>query len=424
MFFATSVLGLGGTLVGITIGISTIWDGISDTIIGHLSDNYSLGKLGKRNGYMLIATIGMAIFNLALWSVPNNLNTLLKFLWILVSLLLLETFNTMFATPYSALGNDLATSYNDRTKINAYNTVFYLIGIIVPSVLMFIFLPNTEEFPIGQLNPKGYVYIAIVSSCICLFFGIMCSLFTLKKNTEKVNVNKVKFSFKNLFNDFVFAFKNKKLRKIIWGYVLTSVATVFLCSVGLHFFTYSFFYTSNQITFLLLSLIGGTIVSQPIWVWVSKKQQKKPALIAGILLTIVSVFLIILVYLFRIELYKISYFLMIGLVFVCGIGSGSLYGLPISLYGDAIQHVAKDSDKTATYGGTMTFASNMANSITQLVVGVLLDLIGFDSSTDIQTLGVQTGLALIIFIGVQVALISACAIFASYKEKRENNLVS
>ncbi|MGN0961403.1 MAG: MFS transporter [Christensenellales bacterium] len=426
MFFATSVLGISGTLVGITIGISTIWDGVSDTLIGYLSDNHSIGKLGRRNGYMLIATFGMSIFNIALWSVPNNLSTILKFLWILISLLLLETFNTMFATPYSALGNEMAESYHDRTKINAYNIVFYLIGIIIPSVLMIIFLPNTEEYPIGQLNPNGYKKIALVSSIICLVFGLLSSILTLKSSKQDLNVKKEKFSFKNLFKNFLFSFKNKKLSKIIWGYVLTSIATVFLCSVGLHFFTYSFFYTSNQITFLLLALISGTIISQPIWVAISQKKRKKPALIIGIMLTIISVFGVILIYLFRIELYSISFVLMLILIFICGIGSGAMYGLPNSLFGDAIESISEKSgdNKNATYSGTMTFASNMANSITQLLVGILLDVIKFDSSLEIQTLGVQTGLALILFIGVQVSLILACSIFASYKEKGEKDITN
>ena len=119
MFFATSVLGLSGSLVGVAIAISTIWDGISDTFVGYLSDTKPLGRLGKRNGYMLIACIGMSIVNIFVWFVPGNTSIVLKFVWILVSLILLKTFNTMFSTPYMALGNELATSDNDRTKINA-----------------------------------------------------------------------------------------------------------------------------------------------------------------------------------------------------------------------------------------------------------------------------------------------------------------
>ncbi|MBE5757508.1 MAG: MFS transporter [Clostridiales bacterium] len=417
MFFATTVLGLSGTLVGVAIAISTVWDGISDTIIGYLSDNYPFLKMGKRNGYMLVATIGMSIFNIALWCVPSSLSDIVKFCWILVSLLLLETFNTMFATPYMALGNDIATSNNDRAKINASSTIFYLIGIIIPSILLYVFLPNTDLYPIGQLNPVGYVKIAFVTSLICLLCGLICSIFTKSKNIMKFT--KERFSFKVLFANFISAFRHNTLRKIIFGYVFTCMATVFLCSVGLHFFTYSLFYTSNQITIALLSLIVGNILSQPLWVKIAKRKGSVSALVIAIIITVVSVFAVIIVFLFRIDLVNISFYIMIAILFICGVGSGGLYSLPSTIYGDAIMSICKNGDKNvATFSGALTFASNIANSITQLFVGVLLDIIKFDSQIQLQTLQVQTGLALILFIGVQVSLILACLIFSRVDKKK------
>jgi len=419
MFFATCILGIRGSIVGLVIATSTIWDGISDCLIGYLSDNKPLGRLGNRNGYMLIATFGITIFNIVLWTIPLEINVWIKVIWISVTLLLLETFNTMFATPFNALGNELAEDYNDRTKITATSTVFYLLGIIIPSVLLVIFLPDTTEYPVGQLNPNGYIKIAIVTSVICLVCGLISFISTIKHNTMlKGKQKKKNVDLKSIFANFGRAFKHKRLRTIIAGYVMISMATVFLCSVGLHFFTYSFFYTTNQITTLLLSLIGGTILSQPLWVLISSKRRKKPALIMGILTTIFAVFGVIGVYIFRIELYEVSFYLMIGLLVICGIGSGAIYSLPQSLYGDAIESVSRGGS-TATFGGALTLASNIANSLSQLIVGVLLDVIGFDSKELVQTLGVQTGLALIVFVGVQATLIVGCLIFASYREKGE-----
>lgn len=416
MFFSTSVLGLSGALVGLAIAISTVWDGVSDTFIGYISDKKKLGKLGRRNGYMLIASVGMAIFNLLLWCIPNSFSQPIKFIWILFTLILLETFNTMFSTPYSALGNEIAKSYEDRTKVNAVSTVFNLIGIMIPSVLLVIFLPNTPEYPVGQLNPHGYVKISIVTSLICFVFGILSSLFTIPKEKETDKCQE-KLDLRNIFKNSFTAFKNKRLRSLIIGYSLTSIATVFLCSVGLHFFTYSFFYSSKQITFLLLSLMFGTIVSQPLWVFIASKKKKKPALIIGIITTILAVFGVIFVYLFRIQIYYISYVLMLIFVFCCGIGSGALYSLPTSMYGDEITKISKKgSNMIATYTGSMTLAGNIASSVTQLIVGVLLDVIHFDHSVQVQTLGVQTGLSLILFIGVQVSLIIACSVFSNFNE--------
>jgi len=412
MFYATSVLGISGTLVGIAIAISTIWDGISDTLFGYFSDNYNFLKIGKRNGYMLVATIGMSIVNIAIWCVPNTLALGLKFVWIIISLLILETFNTMFSTPYIALGNELAKNDEDRTKINATSTVFYLIGIIIPSVLLYVFLPSTDLYPIGQLNPKGYVKIAITSSVICLIFGLISTLSTIRKNNKLGSENKL--NFRDLFANFVSAFKDYNLRKVILGYVFTCMATVFLCSVGLHFFTYSFFYSSSQITIILLSLIVGNIISQPLWVKLSKKYSKSKALVWAILLTILSVFVVIGIFIFRIELVNISFYLMVVVLLICGIGSGGLYSLPTSIYGDLVMKMENGDNLIGVYSGVITFASNIANSLTQLMVGILLDVINFDSSVELQTLQVQTGLALILFIGIQVSLILGCFIFSKF----------
>ncbi len=417
MFFATSVLHLHGTIVGIIVSISTLWDGLSDTIVGYLSDTRPIGKLGRRNSYMLIAVIGMSISNILLWCVPNDIHVVLKIVWILIALLIVETFNTMFSTPYTALGNELASSYSDRTSINAVSSIFYLLGVVIPSILFFIFLPDTNEYPVGQLNPKGYVWIALVSSAICFIFGIICTLCARNSHESVKNTNYKKFSILKILKSFSAVVKNNRVRRLMIGYILTSVATVFLCSVGLHFFTYAMFYTSSQITILLLSLMLGTIISQPLWIWISSKFNKKSALIFGIVFTIISVFLVIVVYLFRVELEESSYYLMLVSIFACGVGSGSLYSLPTSMYGDEIMS-GNNSNMVATFSGALTFSGNIANSITQLLVGVLLDIIAFDPIHDIQSLSVQTGLALILFVGVQSSLILACMVFASHKERK------
>ena len=112
MFFGTSILGISGSLVGLAIAISALWDGLSDPLIGYLSDKSKNKFYGKRLNFMFVATFGIAIFNILLWLIPSSLPMGIKFVWMLVSLLIVETFNTMFATPYVALGIDIAPDYN------------------------------------------------------------------------------------------------------------------------------------------------------------------------------------------------------------------------------------------------------------------------------------------------------------------------
>lgn len=414
MFFGTSVLKLSGVLVGLAIAISTFWDGFTDPFVGYLSDRYELFGMGHRRGYMLIATLGMSVVNIAIWFVPLESNSAIKFLWITLGLLSIETFNTFYSTPYMALGTDISGSYNDRTKIQASKTAFFLIGMIIPSVLLYLFLPSTSEYPVGQLNPYGYRYMSVVTSIICVISGLVCVIFT--RQNRKPNVESSKFSFKEMFGEFVGVVKIKPLATIIFGYSVVMLSAVILTSVGMHFFTYCFDLNSSQITILLSALLVGTLISQPIWYYASVVRTKKSALLGGIFVAVVGVFLIITIFLLRFQLGESAYWYIMLAIFISGIGSGALYTLPCSMYSDAIHRVNRltKMDRTATYSGVMTFTSNFFNCILQLLVGVMLDIIKFDPNRYEQSLSVQTGLAIILFVGIQVSLITGYYVFSKY----------
>ena len=417
MFFGTSVLKVSGVLVGVAVAIATFWDGLTDPIVGYFSDKYAIKGFGHRTGYMLIATFGMAIVNIFIWFIPLGISEAVKFLWILFGLISIETFNTLYSIGYS---------YHERTLVQVSKTIFLLVGMIISSSLLYVFLPNTKKYPIGQLNPMGYRGMAIITSGICVICGLLCVFGTRK--SEKVHAGKItgeRFSFKGIFKDFISSLKNTEQRTIILGYSISLLSAVILTSVGMHFFTYCFNFKSKQITILLSTLIFGTIVSQPLWFYISKKHDKKPALLSSIFVAVIGVFCIITLFLLRNTLGKAAFYLILLSVFVCGFGSGALYSLPTSMFNDIIikQNKLNGQNKTATYTGMLTFSCNVANSIATLIIGGLLDLIKFNPDSATQTLSVQTGLALILFVGVQMSLILGYYIFSRFGVRRKRKKV-
>ncbi len=424
VFFGTSVLRLSGALVGLAVAISTVWDGLTDPVVGYISDRHAIGKLGHRKGYMLIATFGMAGFNLLVWFVPVGINSAVKFIWLVLSLLLLETCNTLYSTPYSALGSDMADTYHDRTKIQISRTIFFILGMIIPSVLIAVCLPSTPEYPIGQLNPNGYRTIALISSAICIVCGLLCIVTTKANNDIKTKVIDNKLSFKDMFKQFGATLKNKTLLVIILGDSISTVAGIILTSVGMHFFTYCFYYTSTQITIILIVLLTGTCLSQPLWLAMSKKYDKKVALLIALLMSVTGAFSVMLVYVFRFNIAPISFYLAMASMLICGIGSGALYSLPSSIYSDEVAKLNErnNENKTATYTGMLTLAGNIASAVALLTIGVLLDVIGFDAEAVDQSLGVQTGLALILFVGIMVVLLISYYMFSLYKPSKNKQL--
>ena len=427
MFFGTSVLGIKGTLVGLCIAISAFWDGLSDPIVGYISDTYGSKTFGRRHIYLILGTIGIVLFNTLLWSVPQNFSEVSKFFWLLIMLILLETSNTLFATPYVALGIDLAPDYNEQSSLQGFRTVFLILGMILPSVLMMIFMPGGENSQ-GQLEQSGYVYISYVSSALCLICGLVCIFGTKKRVKEMPSYGlkkREKNAFFKIFYNFFLTLKQKNYGTIILTYSVALIAAAFLTSVGMHLFTYSFHFSSTQIPILMTILFVGAIASQPLWIYISKRIDKKPALMYAFVCLLVSIFMIALVFCFREDLgTNITFWFCAFCLLFCGFATGALYSLPLSMFADnvTIEKLQTGENNSATYSGYMTFAYNISNSVALLVIGILLDLIKFDASMPVQALAVQNMLGVIVFVGCALSIIGAMLILKRYSLTRSQIL--
>lgn len=430
MFFATSVMGLQGALVGAMIALTSLWDGVSDPIIGYLSDRTKNRFFGRRLLYMLIASFSLAICNVLLWSCPAKKGSGLAVVWLVMFLLLQETFNTFFATPYSALCIDIAPDYNDQTKMQSFKSVFYILGLIMPSVLMYIFMPSNVGVQ-TQFDKSGYVNIALVNSLLVVVSGLISIFGTRKRVLSMPNYDKgvidstQKHGFKKIIGGYFETLKKKDFRIVTLGYSVSLIASIFITSVGMHLFTFCYHFSSTQISVIMICLFGGAIFSQLIWVNLVKKYDKKQTLIFALCLLLVGIALTSVTFLFRTYTTADTiFFFVLPCIFVCGVGSGALYSLPHSMYADVVtmEQFKTKENNAGRYTGYYTFTYNFTNSITLLVIGVLLDLIHFDSTMPLQALSVQTGLGKIVFFGSSVAITLAIMIFSNYSIKRADIL--
>ena len=419
MFFGTSVLGISGALMGLAVSLGVFWDAISDPIIGYYSDNL-FSPLGKRHPFMIIGVLGLCAINLAIWLVPNEAPTWVKFIWILLSLLALQTFSTFFGTPHMALGLEMTNDPNEQTSIQCYRTVFSLIGMMLPTVFMFIFMPSSASSQ-GQLETQGYINIAYASSILCLVFGLITIFGTLKRQVccPKEKTKKQKGLFKSLFTDVFGILKKKQYRILILGYAISLLASSILTAAGMHMFTYCFHFNSQQISVLLAAFIVSAVVSQFIWSKISKRIGKKKTLIRGLSLGIIAILVVWAIFILRDFFSTATLFWIVSpLIFSVGLGTGVLFSFPISLFGDVM---AKDfevqsSNKVGVYSGIMTLASKVSNAFALAIIGVVLDLIHFSSSSPVQPLSVQNGLGLLVLLGTVMSLGFSISIFSKFKE--------
>lgn len=418
MFFGTSVLGISGTLVGIAVSISVMWDAISDPIVGYYSDNCN-SSLGKRHPFMLIGILGMCAINLIIWLVPATAPEGIKFVWILLSLLAVQTFCTCFGTPHLALGLEMSKDPHEQTSIQCSRTIFQLFGMILPTIFMFVFMPS-DGGQQGQLVADGYVNTAYASSVICLIFGLITFFGTLKRQVCcPVKIENKKHSFASIFNDFFKILKKKQYRIIILGYSVSLIASSILTAAGMHMFTYCFHFNSQQLSISMGSLILSAVFAQLFWGHASKKLGKKKTLIRGLSIGILGIFCVWAVFILR-EFFSTTalFYITFPLIFIIGFGTGVLYSFPISIFGDIM---AKDEEligtnKTGVYSGIMTLAFKMSNALALVLIGVVLDIIKFSSSSPVQPLSVQNGLGLLVILGTIISLGVSILIYNKYED--------
>jgi glycoside/pentoside/hexuronide:cation symporter, GPH family len=424
VFYCTAILDISGSLVGLAVSLSIIWDAITDPLMGYFSDITKSKVFGRRHLYLLIGGIGMAISNYLVWNISSGLSAYLKFTIIFFLILIIKTFSTIYVTPYTALGAELSNDYNERTDIQGIKTIFFLLGISFVSVFgMYVFFRPTPEFPIGQLNLNSYRSMGLFSSIIIAIFALICFFSTkryipiLNKHTQKI-VGETKLS--KLLPAFKEIFLNKSFRYVAFAYMFTNIASALLSNMGLHVFTYTFLLNSQQVAVIIGVQFLVCILSQPIWSFASKKIDKKPSMYLGIIICILSSLIFLLLVLTKNHVKgNIIYFFPFSIL--AGFGTGGLFTLPLSMIADVIDldELNTGNRSEGSYYGCLTLFYKLSQSVTLFLIGFILDFVKFDAGLHVQAESTVLILGLLLAIGSAVSFLASFFSLLGYSLNRE-----
>lgn len=425
VFYTTAVLHIPGSIIGIAVSLSIIWDGVTDPLMGYVSDQTRMRVFGRRHLYILLGSIGVAVFNYFLWIIDPAFGLSTKIFGVLLSVLLIRTFLTICTVPYTALGAELSKDYDERSSIQGIRTIFFLSGLFVATVMgMYLFFQPTLEFPKGQLNPEAYRNIGLTSSVCALIFGFICYFATKKYipylPKAAVREDKPVFSFRTLAGEVMKALHNKDYKYIVLGYLFTNITSALIGTIGLHVFTYTFHFDNVGIAMIIGIQFGLSILSQPFWVMISKAVDKQPAVKLGLAMTMAGALYFVFLVLFR-EAVQANVLFFIPFALLSGFGIGGLFSLPLSMIADTIdvEELSTGQRNEGIYYGCLTLCYKMAQSIAIFLLGVVLDIIRFDSSLIIQPKTTALALGLILSVGSVISLIFAYAAYQRYSLNKD-----
>lgn len=143
MKFATDSLGVAAGVIGAIFFASRVWDGISDPLIGSLSDRTTL-RLGRRKTWMLASALPLALTALAMWSPPRSLEGGALVAWVGAAVLLFYTAYTLFDVPQMALGAELTEDPIERVRVFGARQLLRTVGLVLAGVFGASVLEQTE----------------------------------------------------------------------------------------------------------------------------------------------------------------------------------------------------------------------------------------------------------------------------------------
>jgi Na+/melibiose symporter-like transporter len=387
-FYYTQVLGLSGTLAGAAVMVALVFDGLTDPLAGSLSDA-TRTRWGRRHPYLYASALPLGASFALLFSPPAGLGSLGLFAWLTSFAVLLRAAITLMHVPHMALGAELSADYHERTGIVAYRMLFQTLGWSGTPLLGFwVFFRSTAEFPQGQMNAAAYPTfgLAIGGMAIAAVLVSALSTHSLIPFLPAPHKAAKRAVWRRLVADLRGVLGLSSFRWLLIGLVLVFMARGIQQLLRLHMNTYFWELDTVEMGALLLPSLVGLALGIPFWSRVSRRIEKKPTLIAGVLtfntISVLAPSLRLLgAFPVNHDPWLLPSLLVLGFLGTFGAGGLVIVGSMVADVTD--EHALRTGQRSeGVFFGAYSLADKGAAGLGHLLAGIGLDLIGFPVAGD------------------------------------------
>ena len=253
--FLTDVVNLSLNQAGIVVMIATIWDAITDPVMGIITDR-TRAKTGKHRRYLLWGIPVMAVSYILMWNsfglngAENPTKTMTYFILVYM---LYKTAYTVIGVPHTAMLPELAPEYNLRTQYNSVGYLFNSAGMVpafgIVVVILALFGSNDN---ITSESKSPFLVIGIV---LAIFFSVAVFLTYYKtREPSSLNDKHEKLDVAYIIREYVLVFKNKSFRQYFFMSLAYQFATGFYANSKVYYIKY----LANQYSkYALFNAVAG-----------------------------------------------------------------------------------------------------------------------------------------------------------------------
>jgi GPH family glycoside/pentoside/hexuronide:cation symporter len=368
LYFYTDVVGISPSLAGLIYGIGMLWDAVTDPFMGYVAER-TRTKWGVYRPYLLFGNVPLALsFVLLFWVPPFEGAMLFSFL--LLTNLLHRTCFTIVSVPFSSLTPRITSDSQERTNL----TGFRMLGAQTGTNLMALL-----AFPIifwvgGDDESSGFLVLGAIAGITALAIHAV-TFMTVKEPENDLGIERVGGSLAEAAQAVA---KNGPFWLVFSATLIVGITTIFFGNNLIYYTKYALNLHEYQGTILFTSGIIA-FLSIPIWWAISNRIGKKLTWLISSSITLIA--------LVSFYVYPISQLNeLLVLVGFIGFGSGAGGILFWSMLPDTIEYgeVHTGVRSESSLYGFMTFAQKGSIAFAIIILGLVLDAIGFQAN-EIQT---------------------------------------
>lgn len=367
-FFYTDYVGVDIALVGIIFLITRFFDGVSDIIMGFITDR-THSKWGKARPWILWMSVPYAVTFVLLFLIPADASAWVQGIYIFVTYNLVNTVvYTALNLPYSTMASLITRDEKSRASTQAWRIFCGPGGKMIVTVST---IPLVQAFGNDQ---RSWIIVACIYAVIALILLLIC-FFNIEERVvieaAKDKTFTVKENLKALFSNQYWA-----ICLGLWGFMVmmstvTGTIETYYCKYTLgNEALYSPIYAAELISQCIVVLIVPHFVS---------RFGKRNLTLAGILLVIVA------------QLVWMSNPLSVPIAMVSGvlrgIGVAPLWACVFPMIADSAEfgqwktHVRQDG----MIFSAASVGSKLGGGLASAGIGLLMDSVGYDGTLAAQS---------------------------------------
>ncbi|TXT63919.1 MAG: putative Na+/melibiose symporter-like transporter [Promethearchaeota archaeon] len=419
LHFYETVVGLQPTVYLLVYIIYAGYNMVNDPIVGNFADKPKSfwKKYGKRAPWIVVGVIGLAISFVFIFAVPDInpqesiANTVIVFIWFLVSVCLFDTFFSMFDTNYNGLIPEKFRTDKQRLRLSGFEVTMGILGQIVGSTLSPLLFDDDIQ--------SSFIVMALVMAIVAIVI-VLLQLYGIRES-EEMKEGHLKNAGRLQDRSFFETLKICITQRSFLAYLLLFTcyqATILLLLGSIPYLVEFVLGLSDDYeTLIMLGYIVAGLASVPIWSKVALKKGKKNVyVVTGIATSFLSIPF------FFIETLELS--ILFGAIL--GVGLIGFWLMSNPILADVIDEaVAKNEIRQeGLYMGVRVFFARIALIIQALTFAVIHMLTFFDPEAPapidpLPKLGLKIQMAIVPMIIMLIGIIIFYLLYDITPEKKE-----